>query len=145
MPQGEISCWKPGRCWRTVAAVCVLQFSFQEQWQQASNTSALCVTPSSSFLLILEHHLDWQPSPLKTKLLGLNERFQIADGNEMLLLCKAEVVGFSKRCPPPVWAAQKWSPTMGPCMTPIWAPPPAFSSNPPAIWAAKFWKATQSS
>lgn len=27
--------------------------------------------------------------------------------------------------------------TMGPCITPIWAPP-AFSSKPPAIWAAKF-------
>lgn len=34
-PQGEISCWKPGGCWRTVAAVCTLQFSFQEQWQRA--------------------------------------------------------------------------------------------------------------
>lgn len=22
--QGEISCWKPGGCWRTVAAVCIL-------------------------------------------------------------------------------------------------------------------------
>lgn len=27
--------------------------------------------------------------------------------------------------------------TIGPCITPIWAPP-AFSSKPPAIWAAKF-------
>lgn len=33
-----------------------------------------------------------------------------------------------------------WTPrllTIGPCITPIWAPP-AFSSKPPAIWAAKF-------
>lgn len=55
-------------------------------------------------------------------------------------ICKAEVVG--KKCPPPVWIVQNWSLTMGPCMTPIWAPP-AFSSNPPAIWAAKFCKARQ--
>lgn len=34
-PQGEISCWKPGGCWRTVAAVCILQFPFQEQCRLA--------------------------------------------------------------------------------------------------------------
>lgn len=31
--------------------------------------------------------------------------------------------------------------TIGPCITPIWAPP-AFSSKPPAIWAAKFCEKT---
>lgn len=31
--------------------------------------------------------------------------------------------------------------TIGPCITPICAPP-AFSSNPPAIWAAKFCRNT---
>lgn len=36
-------------------------------------------------------------------------------------------------------AVNKKDLTIGPCITPIWAPP-AFSSKPPAIWAAKFWQ-----
>lgn len=47
------------------------------------------------------------------------------------------------------WLAEKKCPdnkeallTIGPCITPIWAPP-AFSSKPADIWAAKFCKNTQ--